>query len=75
MFVSGCQPAKPRIKSNVGTTSTTTEFADDHVPKAEIKDDKPDRRQAGNEKASDKATNDKPVLPKGKSPPKAIPTA
>src|SRR3954467_7893384 len=56
-LLTGCQPAKPKIGTNVGTTSTTTDSPEITVPKTEIKDEKPD-----DEKSADK------VLPPGEKP-------
>src|SRR5436190_5340690 len=63
-LLTGCQPAKPKIKS-LGTTGTTTDVAaDDTSPKVEIKDEK-----SAEDKADEKAAEDKPVaIPQGEAP-------
>src|SRR5207245_2013376 len=62
-LLTGCQPAKPKMK-RVGTTGTTTDVASDSLsPKIEIKDEKP-----AEEKADEKASEEKPVVPKGETP-------
>src|SRR5947207_826557 len=55
-LLTGCQPAKPKIGTAVGTTSTTTDSPEITIPKTEIKDEKPDE-----EKSSEKQR----VLPAG----------
>src|SRR5690348_1300757 len=66
-LLTGCQPAKPKMKRG-GTTGATTEVSDSLSPKIEIKDEKPSE-----EKAAEKATEEKPVVPKGETPTDANP--
>src|SRR5438046_1424374 len=66
-LLTGCQPAKPKMK-RVGTTGATTDVASDSLsPKIEIKDEKP-AETAEDKAAGDKATGETPVVPKGETP-------
>jgi outer membrane protein assembly factor BamB len=56
-LLTGCQPAKPKITTNVGTTSTTTDSPEITIPKTEIKDEK-----------TDEAKSEDKVLPAGEKP-------